>query len=180
MIEQHKTIASFEIKHLNDKGFLKGYASVFHVKDGQGDIILPGAFAKTLQEGATSKQQAKMLWQHDPKMPIGRWDLMREDAHGLYVEGQMFLDLEKGREAHTLMKEGVIDSLSIGFQLLKAKRNAEQARQIEEVKLFEISLVTFPANAEARITEYKDLSKASDKTTLLASIQRARNTLNCA
>ena len=77
-------------------GLITGYASVFGVPDLGRDVVLPGAFAGTLaRRGAAG---VRMLFQHDPAEPVGRWLSLREDARGLYAEGQLNLDVQRGRE----------------------------------------------------------------------------------
>jgi HK97 family phage prohead protease len=96
-----------------------------------------------------------MLWQHDVMKPIGMWERIREDERGLYVEGQLFLDLIQGREAYTLMKHGVVDGLSIGFEIVEAQASSS-GRIIRDIELYEISLVTFAANPLAKVTDCKN------------------------
>ena len=147
MNKQHHKI---EIKRVTEEGFFSGYASVFNVKDLQNDSVEKGAFMRAISEGPPPK----MLWQHDPCFPIGKWISVKEDERGLFVEGQIFLALEKGREAFLLLKEGVLDGLSIGYEIQNA-RPRKGGRVLSEVKLHEISLVTFPANTEARVLDVK-------------------------
>ena len=142
------------MKHLQDTGIFMGYASIYNVGDSQQDIVKPGAFDRTLQEHLQQKRWPKMLWQHDPVQPIGLWTSMRSDSHGLWVEGRLFLDLPRGQEAYTLLKEGVVDGLSIGYGTAKSHRQGKH-RILEDLTLYEISLVTFPANASARILHVK-------------------------
>lgn len=140
-------------KNLSDDGYFEGYASVFNIVDHQKELVLPGAFHKSLRDG----QQLKMLWQHDMQMPIGIWESVYEDNYGLYVKGRLLMDLPKGREAYTLLKGGVIDGLSIGFIPVKSHFDeAKQSRLISEIDLMEISLVTFAANPKARVTCVKN------------------------
>ena len=146
--------ACFSLKSLSEEGHFSGYASVFHVVDCQGDQIQPGAFSKGLAATESGGPWPKMLWQHDPCVPIGRWEQVREDQAGLFVEGRLFLALHKAQEAHVLLREGVVDGLSIGYHLKKSHR-AGGVRILEEVALSEISLVTFPANPKARVAQVK-------------------------
>ena len=146
--------APFALKNLQDTGIFTGYASVYNVGDTQQDIVKPGAFDRTLKDHTAQKRWPKMLWQHDPAQPIGVWTHMRSDAQGLLVEGRLFLNLQKGHEAYTLLKEGVVDGLSIGYGAAKARRQGKH-RLLEDITLYEISLVTFPANESARIFHVK-------------------------
>jgi len=146
---------AFAVKTMTQEGRFSGYASVFDQVDLERDIIRPGAFRDV--------KNPKMLWQHDATKPIGRWDVLREDAKGLYVEGQLFLDLPQARDAHTLLKEGALDGLSIGFYPVKSAPRPGGGREIFEVNLLEISLVTFPANEGATIMHVKQKKGATMK-----------------
>lgn len=140
------------------KGILSGYASFFNILDQQGDRITKGAFTKTLRAWHHSGKKPKMLWQHDPKQPIGIWTHLHEDNQGLYVEGRLALGTPKADEAYILLKEGVLDNLSIGFRTLKAIPNRNtSSRLLLDIDLVEISLVTFGANTKAIIHHIKTL-----------------------
>lgn len=151
---QTKT-ASFELKREPDEdGTFEGYASVFDVVDRGMDVVAKGAFRKTLGSG----RKIKMLWQHDSGKVIGVWDEMREDERGLYVKGRLLKDVTLGREAMALMRAGAIDSMSIGYRTIEAVSEAGgRVRKLMEVDLFEVSLVTFPMNESAQITDVKSI-----------------------
>lgn len=150
-----KNTPYLEIKSLGDDGVFEGYASVFAIKDFHNDVIPKGAFEKSLTAWHKMGQLPKLLWQHDHCAPIGKWLVIQEDDHGLFVRGQLLLDLQKGREAYTLLRAGCVDGLSIGFNVLRA-RKGQGVRLIQEIDLQEISLVTFAANERARVTAVKD------------------------
>ncbi|MBM3617643.1 MAG: HK97 family phage prohead protease [Alphaproteobacteria bacterium] len=151
-----------ELKHIDDKGNFAGYASVFGVVDNQNDMMLEGAFAATLLDG---KHNVKLLWQHNMDEPIGVFTLLREDARGLYVEGRLLLEVQRAKEAHALLKAGAIAGLSIGYVPVRYRIDPlTGVRLLEEVALYEISLVTFPANAEANVHAVKQ-----EETSLLRS-----------
>ncbi len=141
-----------------NKGLIAGYASFFNVVDQQRDQIAKGAFTKTLRAWQLAKKMPKMLWQHDPKQPIGVWTHLQEDAQGLYVEGRLTLGVSKADEAYLLLKEGALEGLSIGFRTLQACHDKHRkARLLLDIDLIEISLVTFGANAQATIHYIKTL-----------------------
>jgi HK97 family phage prohead protease len=151
-----KSHTGFKITSVNEKGYFCGYASVFNHVDDQKDVVIPGAFSTSLDKWERQGQWPKMLWQHNQKEPIGRWLFIEEDAKGLYVEGQLLLDVQKASEAYALMRAGAVDGLSIGFRVVKAGReDKSNVRFIKEVDLLEISVVTFAANQEAKITRIK-------------------------
>ena len=137
---------------LSERTF-KGYASTWD-KDSGGDIIAKGAFAKTIAERGS---RVKILWQHSE--PLGMPTLMREDDVGLYVEGKIS-KTRLGDEALELMRDGVVDQMSIGFSIPAGKSEysgEDDARVIREVKLYEFSPVTFPMNENAYITGVKSI-----------------------
>lgn len=151
---QTKT-AAFEIKKEPDQdGLFEGYASVFDVVDQGMDVVAKGAFTKSLGSG----RKVKMLWQHDSGKVIGVWDEMREDERGLYVKGRLLKDVALGREAMALMRAGAIDSMSIGYRTVEAVPEAGgRVRKLTELELFEVSVVTFPMNESARVTDVKSI-----------------------
>jgi len=146
----------FELKFASETGGFEGYASVFGVIDNAGDRIEKGAFARSLETAGQNGQLPPLLWQHDPRQPIGAWREMREDAHGLYVKGELFIsDITRAREAYRLLQEKVVTGLSIGYRALKSHRDADGIRVLTEIELIEVSMVTFPANDFARISRVK-------------------------
>lgn len=147
----------FEIKSISSDGSFSGYGAVFGNKDAYGDIIAPGAFTKSLADYRAKGRMPAMLWQHDSDKPIGVWTEMREDARGLYVEGRLLTgDVPKAREAHALLKAGALSGMSIGFlpQVWEWDEKKD-VRTLKEIDLWEVSLVTFPANDEARVADVK-------------------------
>ena len=148
---------------ITEAGEFAGYASVFHVRDDAGDIVLPGAFKRTLSRHGPAA--VRMLWQHDVRRPIGIWREIREDERGLFVRGQLALSSAAGREAAELVKIGAVDGLSIGFRTIRASRDRlRKARLLHEVELWEISLVTFPMLRSARIHPLPALRRRSAST----------------
>lgn len=156
-ISDRKTETKFlalDLKQVAADGMFEGYASVFNREDLGRDVILPGAFQDTLKRRNTS--DVKMLFQHDPSELIGVWEDIREDSHGLLAKGRLMTSVVKAREVLSLMRAGVLDGLSIGFQTVKSQRRSKHGlRKIEKVDLWEISIVTFPMMPEARIENVK-------------------------
>ncbi|MCB2134781.1 MAG: HK97 family phage prohead protease [Rhodobacteraceae bacterium] len=140
-----------EVVEVSDGGRIEGYASVFGVADQGGDVVQKGAYGRSLKALSAQGRRVKMLWQHDPAQPIGVWDELREDERGLYVKGRILGDVEKGREAISLIAAGAIDGLSIGYRTVVAERDAKGRRLLNELELWEVSLVTFPMLPEARV-----------------------------
>mgnify|MGYP001420731979 FL=1 len=138
------------------KGVITGYASFFDVIDQQRDQIAKGAFKKTLRAWRLLGKTPKILWQHDPKQPIGVWTHLSEDEQGLYVKGRLTLGVSKADEAYLLLKEDVLESLSIGFRTIEAMQDKDhKTRVLLDIDLVEISLVTFGANTRATIHNVK-------------------------
>lgn len=139
-----------------DDGSVEGYGSVFGVRDQFDDVIAKGAFAASLKEHKAAGTMPAMLWQHDAREPIGVWTDMVEDDKGLRVKGRLALETVRGKEAHALLKMGAINGLSIGFMSKQWQYDREtDVRTLTEVDLWELSLVTFPANDKARVTNVK-------------------------
>lgn len=150
----HKALP-FEIKvEPDDDGRFEGWASTFGNVDNGMDMIERGAFRKSLGSG----RKVKMLWQHDMGQPIGVWDEIEEREQGLYVKGRLLKDVSKGREAMALLRAGALDSMSIGYRPIEAVPEANgRVRKLIEVDLFEVSLVTFPMNDQAIVTDVKSI-----------------------
>lgn len=125
-----------------------GYASVFNHPDATGDIILPGAFQKCLQ--AINSHNIKLLWQHNPLLPLGNIQKLYEDTKGLYLEAEFLLGIKYVDDAYNLIKNHVVNGLSIGFETEDSFYTKDN-RYIKKAKLWEVSVVTFPANTAAKI-----------------------------
>ena len=139
-----------------NKGMFEGYASVFNNADLGNDVILSGAFTKSLKK--TGAKGVKLLYQHKADMPIGVFESIEEDKRGLKVRGKLALQTQMGHEAYELMKMGALDGLSIGFRVSPKGQSYDakgKRRMIKEVELMEISLVTFPMNPKAKIRSVK-------------------------
>ncbi|WP_262027639.1 HK97 family phage prohead protease [Microvirga sp. Mcv34] len=148
-------------------GVFEGYASLFGTADLGKDVVMPGAFADSLRKRGA--RDVRLLWQHDPGQPIGRWLVIEEDRRGLRVRGKLNLAVERAREIHALMREGAVDGLSIGFRVERARAERPTGlRRLEKLDLWEISIVTFPMLPAARVETVKHTAPK-----LAASIRRA-------
>ena len=137
-------------------GTFEGYGSVFGNKDLGNDVIERGAFLKSLKR--RKPQNVKLLYQHKSDMPIGVFDEIKEDEHGLVVKGRLALKTQAGAEAYELLKMGALDGLSIGFRVNPKEVSYDKRgnkRIIKEVDLMEVSLVTFPMNPQATVRSVK-------------------------
>ncbi len=147
------------LQALKDHGVFTGYASLFGKRDAAGDIVMPGAFLSTLKN--RKSEHIRMLFQHDPSEPVGTWLDIRETERGLYVRGRLDTNVQRGRELLSLLNNGGIDGLSIGFKTVLAQRDrALNARRLIAIDLWEISLVTFPMLEGARVSETKLRARA--------------------
>ncbi|EIM25489.1 HK97 family phage prohead protease [Microvirga lotononidis] len=148
-------------------GVFEGYASLFGTADLGKDVVMPGAFSDSLRKRGAA--DVRLLWQHDPGQPIGRWLLIMEDRRGLRVRGKLNLAVERAREIHALMREGAVDGLSIGFRVERARAERPTGlRRLEKLDLWEISIVTFPMLPDARVETVKHTAPR-----LAAGIRRA-------
>ena len=151
-------------------GRFAGYASVFDRFDESGDRVLPGAFAKSLARRGAGR--LRMLFQHDPREPIGIWERVVEDGFGLWAEGRLIPGVARADGLRRLIESRAVDGLSIGFRTVRASREAGGSRRrLSEIDLWEISVVTFPMLAEARIAPRPD---AGAKRSLRAAIDMLR------
>lgn len=167
---------ALDLKRVDRTGVFAGYASLFDVADLGRDVIAPGAFRDTLRSRGAAG--IKMLFQHDPAQPIGLWTTIKEDARGLYVEGRLLTDVANAREVASLMRAGVLDGLSIGFRALKSRRDKRTGiRRIEAVDLWEISVVTFPMQPDARVTAPPQAASAEPPFAAKAPTEREFETL---
>ncbi|EKT4092695.1 TPA: HK97 family phage prohead protease [Stenotrophomonas maltophilia] len=145
------------VKAVSDDGLFSGYGSVFGTVDSYREVVAPGAFSESLAEIKSKGRPVPVLWQHRSGEPIGVYTSLVEDAHGLKVEGQLIIDgVARAKEAHALMKAGAVSGLSIGYYVREDSWDEkERVRTLKKVELVEISLVTFPANDDARIDAIK-------------------------
>lgn len=149
---QTKTLKLEDVElKMDESGRFAGYASVFGGVDSYGDTILKGAYDYTLKKNG----KPKMYVQHESwGLPVGKWLTVKEDDHGLFVEGEFTPGMAMAKDAQAALKHGTVDGLSIGY-MLKAgdyEELEDGKRLIKRVShLAEVSIVTFPADSAARI-----------------------------
>lgn len=163
---------SFQVKAIDDdQGLIEAYGSVFNNVDQGDDMVKPGAFKRTIQNSKSRVQSGKakflapMLWQHDPDQPVGGWTDFSEDQHGLLCKGQIILTTDLGRNVYQLIKAGVIDQFSIGYDIPSGGANYDKStgvRNLTEVRLWEVSPVTFAMNQEALLVGVKSDDKGQN------------------
>jgi HK97 family phage prohead protease len=151
---------NLNIKSACENGIIKGYGSVFDNIDSDNDRIIKGAFTNSIKQH-NQNNKIKLLWQHHIHEPIGTITHLSEDDHGLYIEAKLLLGIARANEAYKLVKSGAIKGLSIGFRVEESFYENDQ-RVITEVDLWEVSLVTFPANELALVTSTKNFSPIGD------------------
>lgn len=167
---------SAPLQTIDETGLFEGYASLFGAADLGKDMVMPGAFTQSLARRGPGG--VKLLWQHDPAEPIGRWLTVAEDRRGLHVRGRLNLAVARAREIHALLRDGAIDGLSIGFRATKARTDPRtKLRRLIEVDLWEISVVTFPMLPDARIRAVKAASGAGEGGRLACTIRQAAQRL---
>lgn len=180
----HKDFSEREVKYaplnvetVSDEGIFEGYASLFNTIDLTKDRVIKGAFAKGLK--GKSPLNVKMLYQHNPNEPIGIWQVIKEDHKGLYVQGKLLKEITRAKEVLALMKQGALDGLSIGYKTIRSKRSNNSGvkqrnqpaqktaiRDLIEVDLYEISIVTFPMHPDARVHSVKTLAMKNGLPTI--------------
>lgn len=156
---------------------IEGYASRFGEVDQGGDQVMPGAYAAALARLNEQGRRVKMLWQHDPAQPIGVWDQISEDATGLYVSGRILTETQRGAEAAALIAAGALDGLSIGYRTTKSARSANGGRELLELDLWEVSLVTFPMLPTARVTPSQKSERTEHLHVLAQALRQATDLL---
>lgn len=147
------------VKTLGKDGTFEGYGSVFHVEDFYRDVVMPGAFEKSLSSWKEKGTMPALLWSHRHDCPIGVYEEMIEDRHGLLVRGRLLVDdVVLARETFALMKAGAVSGLSIGYRpVVEEYDHKAEINRLKEVDLWETSLVVFPANEAAQVTAIKTI-----------------------
>ncbi|MCR6734453.1 MAG: HK97 family phage prohead protease [Afipia sp.] len=173
-----------EVKFADDggaTGTFEGYGAVFGNLDSYGDVIQKAAFKDTLKEWKKAKRLPPMLVQHggwmmtdQDALPVGKWMEMEEDDHGLKVKGRLInLDTESGKRIYGAMREGVLDGMSIGYRAKEfavGTKPEEPRRTLKKIDLVELSVVTFPANGAARVSQVKSADELKVEIKKLADL----------
>jgi HK97 family phage prohead protease len=169
-----KTAPVLDIKSLKDSGEFEGYGSTFGGEpDAYGDVIAAGAYADSIAAHQAKGTMPKLFWQHNPGEPIGKWLSAKEDAHGLLMHGKLNMDVQRGREAHALLKAGDIDGLSIGYRIKEYSVDTESGVwTLEKLDLVEVSIVSVGANENAIVSSVKAAKAAHDLTEKLRAGDR--------
>lgn len=156
-----KLAFSFEVKNLDEAGHIEGIGAAYGNVDFGGDRIVPGAFAKSL----VGRDGVPMLMYHDMKRPVGRWSKLEETEAGLLVSGKISIKTRDGGEAYELVKDRALSGLSIGYDTIR-KRMVGKVRELIELGLHEVSLVTIGMNPLAGVSGVKDILDGGQIPTL--------------
>lgn len=161
----------FEVKSVEEKekngqkfGVVKGFASTFGNIDDGGDRVMPGAFTETIKDHLARKRQIRMLFQHSSSEIIGGFPVFEEQEKGLYVEGDINLAVQRGKEVFALAKQGVLSDFSIGYWTKGREWVMEDGKDIlnlTNLDLAEVSIVGNPMNDQAVITDVKSMTDIS-------------------
>ena len=156
---QYKTI---ELK-ANEVGKVAGFFSTYDkTPDSYGDIIEPGAFTETLEKRKATGHPFPLCLNHDFSDVIGSCDSIEEKEKGPFVEASLF-DTGRAQEVRTWLKSGAIYQFSFAYDVLQRRDPTEEEKKagvmnvIQKIELFEISIVTVPANQNAVVTEVKSV-----------------------
>lgn len=171
-VQHERKAFKFELESTDESGEFSGYAAVFGNVDSGGDVIERGAFAKTIVEDF---DRIKILSQHnDCDLPIGKPLELREDEKGLYIKGKIS-NTQKGRDIQTLLRDGVLTEMSIGYDAVGFDYDTDSGiRRLKEIKLWEISIVTWAMNDQAKIDEVKSMAEALKTEVKAGKISRHR------
>lgn len=145
---------ALKLDSVEDEGTFEGYASIFGNVDSYGEVVVAGAFAKSLAKHRHDGTKPLLLWQHNPDQPLGVWEDLVEDGKGLRGKGRLLKGVRQAEEAHILLKAGALRGMSIGYREVKVEPD-KTARKLVELELIEASIVSFPANRRARVEAVK-------------------------
>jgi len=152
-----KQYLNFEIKQVTKKGEFTGLAAAFGNIDQQKEIIMPGAFEESIAKFQDDPTSIAILSQHDQRMPVGKLTEIKEITEGLFVRGQMALEIEEAEKTRKLVVAKLINHLSIGFKVIDSEFDKDTGVLIiKKVDLLEFSFVTIPANRSAKILSMKN------------------------
>jgi len=172
-----KFIKSAEIKAVDDEsGIIEGYASVYDVKDLDGDTVVRGAFDDVIESG----EMPVMFFGHDwSSVPIGKWTELSSDEHGLKIKGQLNLDIQQSKDIYSALKFGSFKGLSVGFSLKEDDYDFDEGIIKRVDRLMEVSVVPLPANTEATIESVKSEKRNAQIKEQIESIDSLKDLEKC-
>lgn len=168
---------NFEIKEVSQTGEFEGYASTFGGSpDAYGDIIAPGAFVASLAKHKREGTAPLMLFGHNSRdVPIGNWTDLAEDGKGLYAKGMIDIEDPSALRVYRAIKRKSVRGLSIGYEVIQSTNDPDRpgVTTLDELQLWEVSIVNFPANRRSVVTavkaetkELRDRLAAGDRLTV--------------
>lgn len=167
----HAPLSSVSRLSFSGDGTVEGYASLFGEIDQARDMMMPGAFTQTLK--TRGLRRIPMLFQHDPAEPVGVWLELHEDLRGLWARGKLIPDVTRARELFSLVEAGAVDGLSIGYRTVRGRIDPRtRIRRLYQVDLWEISIVTFPLLAGARVRAVKQATPSSPRSRVRTQAER--------
>ena len=175
---KQKLTIPLSIKNLSDREF-EGHGSIFSNVDLGGDVVMPGAFKRTLANHRKADSLPQMFWMHDPSRVPGKWTSMGEDEDGLVVKG-VLADTPLGNEIHTLLKMDAVKGLSIGYSTVDQDYDTDGNRLLKELELWEVSVVSLPMNPLAQVAHAKSqLSEAGEYVPTAREFERILRDVGC-
>jgi HK97 family phage prohead protease len=150
-----------EVKGLDESGQIEGLAASYGNLDLGGDIIMPGA----LKNAVSGRKTVPMLLYHDLKRPVGVWQTLSETSEGLLVKGRISVKTRDGQDAYAMASDGALAGLSIGYLPVRHQKTA-RGRELHEISLHEVSLVSVPMNERTRVLNVKDILEAGELPSL--------------
>lgn len=173
-----KLTIPLQIKSLGD-GEFEGHGSVFGNEDLGGDIVMPGAFKRTLASHRKAGSLPQMFWMHDPSRVCGKWLDMSEDEHGLKVKG-VLADTPLGNEIRTLLQMDAVRGLSIGYSVKDDDWDSDGRRLLKDCELWEVSVVSLPMNPLAQVAHAKSqLSAMGEYVPTAREFERTLRDVGC-
>ncbi len=167
-----------QIKNLHDREF-EGHGSIFGNEDLGGDVVVPGAFKRTLAQHRKSGSLPQMFWMHDPSRIPGKWLSMKEDKDGLKVKGTL-AETPLGDEIRTLLQMDAVKGLSIGFRTIDQDFDDDGRRLLKELELWEVSVVSLPMNPLAQVAHAKSqLSAIGEYVPTSREFERTLRDVGC-
>ena len=166
-LELKSASGQLDFKSLKEDGEFSGYAAIYGNVDQGGDIVEKGAFDESLECHKGAGTMPKMLWHHNPREVIGVYTKFESDDYGLRAEGKLLTAIPLAAQAYVLMKAKAVDGLSIGYRTVKAATDDMGNRLLKTLNLYETSVVTFPMNQLATVSDVKQLTSIRDVERLL-------------
>ena len=174
MGEDQKCDLASMVKDVDQKkGIICGYASAFNIVDSDREIVMPGAFKRTIQQrGPDGSKRIAFLRQHRAELLLGRPAVMKEDQKGLYFESKIS-ETSYGKDALILYQDGVINEHSIGFDVIKDQREQDQPTKLLELRLWDVSAVTWGANEQTPFVGMKSMNEWKKAFDQIENVNRA-------